>query len=171
MSSPKCSSCTDFFRRDTVIIRGENKTNIQKTINLFLNGKMTTKQLKKSQGKIISNGVVLKNHEKDIVTIFTNLGYNVELIPTARRRQTKTADAIIDGLEWKFKTPHESSTRTLDRILRKAANQSNNVIVDLHALKVPDTIAIRRVKYVSKEIRKIQRLKVITKSTKIIDIK
>lgn len=132
---------------------------------------MTVKKQLKPQGKIIPNGVSLEKHENDIVIVFTNLGYDVELIPTARQRKTKTADAIIAGLEWEFKTPREGSTHALDRILRKATTQSQNVIVDIRLLKIPNDTALRRIAHVSRIIKTLQHLKVVAKTNKIIDIK
>jgi hypothetical protein len=38
------------------------------------------------KGKIIPNGVSLERHESETVVFFTELGYEVELIPPARVR-------------------------------------------------------------------------------------
>ena len=48
-------------------------------------------------GKIIPNGVSLEKHENDTVIFFTNLGFNIELIPPSNTPKAKTPDFIMDG--------------------------------------------------------------------------
>ena len=131
---------------------------------------MTVKKQLKPQGKIIPNGVSLEKHENDIVIVFTNLGYDVELIPTARQRKTKTADAIIDGLEWEFKTPRGKTTRSIQHIIKKAVSQSPNVILDARLMDLPDDVILRKVQYEANHTRSLRRLKLIL-GEEVIDIK
>ncbi len=125
---------------------------------------------RKTQGKIIPNGVSLEKHENNIVVVFTELGYDVELIPTARQRQVKTADAIIDGLEWEFKTPRGKTTRSIQHIIKKAVSQSPNVILDARLMDLPDDVILRKVQYEANHTRSLRRLKLIL-GEEVIDIK
>lgn len=102
--------------------------------------------------------------------VFTELGYDVELIPTARQRQAKTADAIIDGLEWEFKTPRGRSTRSIQHIIKKAVSQSPNVILDARLMELPDDVILRKVQYEANHTRSLRRLKLIL-GKEVIDIK
>ena len=48
-------------------------------------------------GKITPNGVSLEKHENDTVVFFTNLGYNIELIPPSNTPKAKTPDFMMDN--------------------------------------------------------------------------
>lgn len=125
----------------------------------------------KNGRRIIYNSVQLYPHEEEIVQILVALGFVVELIPPDRPGGRKTADAIINNLEWEFKTPRGSSTRTIERILKKAYRQSENIIIDIRHLRLPEQIILHKIKYELKSRNKrIKRIKVITKSRKIIDL-
>lgn len=121
-------------------------------------------------GRVISNGVLLKKHENDIVEVFVDLGYDVELIPAARRRRMKTADAIIDGMEWEFKTPRGKTTRSIQHILKKAVSQSPNVVLDVRLMDLPSEVVMRKVRYEAAHTRTLKRLKVILDDG-VVDIK
>jgi len=122
------------------------------------------------KGVVITNKVKLQPHEREIVKLFVDLGYTVELIPTDRSHGRKTADAIIEGLEWEFKTPRGKSTKTIERILKKAYKQSENIIIDSRHLQLPEQNILRKIQYESKNRSRIKRIKVILKSRKIIDL-
>lgn len=126
--------------------------------------------IKHKNRRIIYNSVQLCPHEEEIVQILATLGYTIELIPPDRPGGRKTADAIIGNLEWEFKTPRGSSTRTIERILKKAHRQSNNIIIDIRRINLPEELALRKIHYEARKYSKHQRIKVITKSRKIIDL-
>lgn len=96
------------------------------------------------KGYIIYNGVRLQPHEREIAQLFVANGYVIELIPTDRSNGRKTADAIINHLEWEFKTPRGKSTRTIERILKKAHKQSNNIIVDIRHIPPPGRLSVEK---------------------------
>lgn len=122
------------------------------------------------KGYIIYNGVRLQPHEREIAQLFVANGYVIELIPTDRSNGRKTADAIINHLEWEFKTPRGKSTRTIERILKKAHKQSNNIIVDIRHIPLPEDLVLRKIRHESQKYAKHQRIKVILRSKKIIDL-
>ena len=79
---------------------------------------------------------------------------------------------MIDGAKWELKSPNTNHTRTINKNLKKAKWQSENVIIDSRRIKkVPDYIILKEVKKRAKEIPEIKRLKYISKSGKILDIK
>lgn len=129
----------------------------------------------RKRGAVTPNGVVLERHEQEIVVAFTNLGYNVELIPLSYCKGKKTADAIINGVEWEFKTPHTPTTRALDHLLRKATKQSHNIVIDLrHFSPSIQSSSIKKLEFLSRQLKSLRKLKVLTgsvsKTGKILDI-
>ena len=122
------------------------------------------------KGQIIYHSIRLLPHEEEIAQLFAALGCTVELIPTDRSHGRKTADAIIDGLEWEFKTPRGNSTRTIERILKKAHKQSENIVIDTHHVHLPEELTLRKIRHEAQKYNKHQRIKVILKSKRIIDL-
>jgi len=126
--------------------------------------------MKPKRGKIISHGVTLQPHEHDIVQLFTKQGLDVELIPTARQRRRKTADAIIDGIEWEFKTLRGRTTQSIERLLKKAYKQSCNIVIDIRHTSIQEKQAIAKINYEFKKRSAIKRVKIILKSDEVIDL-
>lgn len=120
--------------------------------------------MKLKRGKVISHGVILQPHEQDIVKLFTEQGLTVELIPTARQRRRKTADAVIGGLEWEFKTLRGHTTQSIERLLKKAYKQSCNIVIDIRHTNLQERRAITKIRYEFKKRSAIKRIKVILKS-------
>lgn len=88
-----------------------------------------------------------------------------------RPERKKTPDIDINGTKWEIKSPKGSGKKTIDNNLRAARKQSHNVVLDLQRAKLHQNKAIARVNYyLSAGPHKIKRLKVITKTQKIIDI-
>lgn len=56
-------------------------------------------------GKIIPNGVVLKEHELSTVVLLTSLGFDVELIPKSNIKGVHTPDICISDILWEIKSP------------------------------------------------------------------
>ena len=92
-----------------------------------------------------------------------------EFIPTSI---IKTADILLDGVEFEIKSPKRFNPNTLEHVVRDAIKQSTNLIIDTSRIrKVHD----RRIQsfligqiYKNSRIRK---LLMITKRGEIIDIK
>lgn len=123
-------------------------------------------------GKIIPNGVKLEAHGYNTVLFFTTLGKDVELISPSRTPNTRNADFLMDGLTWESKCPTGNSTRmTIDRILHKAAKQSENIVIDLRRTKLSDKQSLLCIEKRFKLSRRIRRILVITKQEKLIDFK
>ncbi len=59
----------------------------------------------KKKGKIIPNGVSLERHEYETILVFTELGYDVSLIPKSNIKGVHAADIIINGEQWEMKCP------------------------------------------------------------------
>ena len=57
------------------------------------------------KGIITPNGVILEAHETATVIFFTELGYDIELIPRSQVEGIHRPDIVMNGLEWEIKAP------------------------------------------------------------------
>jgi len=89
----------------------------------------------KGKGKITPNGVVLRGHEYKTVTFLTDQGFDVELIPPSKTQRAKTADIIMNGIEWEMKAPTKIGKHTLDHAMKSGLKQSKNLIFDLRGIR------------------------------------
>jgi hypothetical protein len=112
---------------------------------------------------------VPKGHELSAALI---LAYHFKSDVTFLRPQTdKTPDIDVKGTKWEIKSPRGNSKKTIENNLRTARKQSENIVIDLSRSKMHITRAIARTRfYLRTEAHDIKRLKIITKTQKIIDI-
>lgn len=122
-------------------------------------------------GKIIPNGVSLEKHENDTVVFFTNLGYNIELIPPSNSPKAKTPDFMMNGKAWEMKSPQGKSRVTVEHAFKRAAKQSENIIIDLRRTKIPTDQSKTSLEKLFKASRRIRNLKIITVENQLIDFK
>jgi len=91
-----------------------------------------------------------------------------------RRAASKTPDLYVSRTKrrWELKSPKGGSKHTVQNNLRDTDGQSENIILDLTRAKLTDRQGISRAKeFMRNERSRIKRLKVLTKSGKLIDIK
>ena len=120
-------------------------------------------------GKITPNGVVLETREYKTITLFTELGINIELIPKSEIPGIHTADIRMQGLEWEIKSPKGNGRWLIENTLRRAVKQSCNIILDLRRIKIPMQKCLVEINKQSQISKGIKNLKVITKNNTIID--
>lgn len=123
------------------------------------------------RGKITPNGVSLEKHENDTVVFFTELGFDIELIPPSKTSGSKKPDFIMDDLEWEMKSPQSNGARTIEHAVRTASKQSENIIIDLRRSKLDTERAITQIRFHTSKRTNIKRLIVITKKGTKLDIK
>ena len=123
-----------------------------------------------NKGTIVPNGVVLEAHELATVVFFTELGYDIELIPRSNTEGIHKPDIRMDGLEWEIKAPKGEGKSLIKNTLQKAARQSGNVIIDLRRTKRYQDKCIAEINREFKLSSSLKRVKIITKSGKLIDI-
>ena len=123
----------------------------------------------KKKGKIIPNGVVLKEHENATVVFLTELGYDVELIPKSNVRGVHTPDVRIDRIKWEMKSPKGEGRYLIANTIQKAVKQSNNIIIDLRRAKRHQAKCLREIQKEFARSNSIKRLKIIAKNNKIVD--
>lgn len=110
-----------------------------------------------------------KDHELSAALI---LAYHFKTDVTFLRPKTKkTPDIDINGTKWEIKSPKGDAKKTIENNLRTARKQSENIVIDLARSKMHNPRAIARTKYyIRTGAHNIKRLKIITKTQKIIDI-
>lgn len=123
------------------------------------------------KGRIIPNGVSLEKHENETVVYFTNLGHDVELIPPSNTPKAKTPDSMMGGKAWEIKSPQGKSRVTVEHAFKRAAKQSENIIIDLRRTKISTKESIVSVERLFKVSRRVRSLKVITRENKLLDFK
>ena len=107
-------------------------------------------------------------HELRVAKILALAGYAVEFIPETN---TKTADILLDGIEFEIKSPKSANANSLEHILKKAVKQSCNIIIDTSRMKNVRDDNIRCFLINQVRIRRqINNLIMITKQGQIIDI-
>ena len=120
-------------------------------------------------GKITPNGVSLEKHENDTVVFFTNLGHNIELIPPSNTPKAKTL--MMDGKAWEMKSPQGKSRVTVEHAFKRAAKQSENIIIDLRRTKIPTNQTKTALEKLFGSSRRVRNLKVITREQQLLDFK
>jgi len=107
-------------------------------------------------------------HELRVAKILALAGHAVEFIPESN---TKTADILLDGIEFEIKSPKSANANSLEHILKKAVKQSCNIIIDTSRMKNVRDDNTRRFLTNQAKIRKqIKKLIMITKQGQIVDI-
>ncbi|MDO4508142.1 MAG: hypothetical protein Q4B65_02030 [Candidatus Saccharibacteria bacterium] len=82
----------------------------------------------------------------------------------------KSPDLRIRGQYWELKSPISNGRKTVENCLRSAAEQSQNVVLDLRRFPADYRVAINKTKYFMKcTPSKIKRIIFITKSNEVID--
>ena len=121
------------------------------------------------KGKIIPNGVILEKHEYKTVLLFTEMGVDIELIPKSEKRGVHAPDIVMNGLRWEMKSPKGEGKYLMQNTIQKAVKQSRNVIVDLRRAKRSQERCLQELEKEFGSSKNLQKLKVITKSRKILD--
>ena len=121
------------------------------------------------KGKIIPNGVILEKHEYRMVLLFTEMGVDIELISKSEKKGVHAPDIVMNGLRWEMKSPKGEGKYLMQNTIQKAVKQSRNVIIDLRRAKRSQERCLQELEKEFGSSKNLQKLKVITKSRKILD--
>jgi hypothetical protein len=122
-------------------------------------------------GYITPPDILIEDHEKIVANILARLNKEVEFLPPANRDNTHTPDIKMDGLLWEIKSPKGKSSRTIENNLRVALKQSENIILYLGRIKLPEARCLTEAARQFELSKKIKRLLIITKQQKMVDLK
>ena len=125
--------------------------------------------LRMKKGKIIPNGVILEKHEYRTILLFTEMGVDIELIPKSEKKGVHAPDIVMNGLRWEMKSPKGEGKYLMQNTIQKAVKQSRNVIIDLRRAKRSQERCLQELEKEFGSSKNLQKLKVITKSRKILD--
>ena len=114
-------------------------------------------------------------HEVNIASVLAHHYQTVVkfLVPVDDYKR-KTADIIMFGVEWELKCPTGASRATVGNQFRRASKQAKNVVLDTRRTKLDFEAIEKSVLFEVKtrpSMRKIQRIILIDKSEKIVEIK
>ena len=123
------------------------------------------------KGKIIPNGVILEKHEYKTIVFFTEMGFDIELIPKSNVKGIHTPDFIMNGIKWEMKSPKGQGRWLLENTIKDAIKQSPNVVIDLARIKIHQTKCLQELEKQFYKTKGVKYLKIITKTRKIIDFK
>ena len=115
----------------------------------------------------VPKDALVQPHELNVATILSWTGDNVEFIPSSH---IHTPDIKFKGLLWEIKSPIGSSSRTLENNMRLALKQSNNIIMDLSRIKLPEDKCIGVIKRRAKKLGQIRRIIIVTKTKNVIEL-
>jgi len=126
----------------------------------------------KKHGRIIIPcGVIPEKHELETANFFAGLGKDVEFLAPSYAKGVYSPDVQIDGQRWEIKSPCGNSKRTIENNYRNAEKQSQNIIFDLHRIKLNELAAIAKIKReFALRKSKIKRIFIITKDKKLLDL-
>lgn len=126
--------------------------------------------MKKNYQIIVEAGAVPESHEIRTAQVLIKYG-DVKFIKPSRIKNERTPDVEWLGLKWEIKAPKSGDWDGIHNIMRKAAKQSENVIIDLRRLKCRESNPLKATIKIATTFRKIKKLKVITKNGEMLDIK
>lgn len=102
-----------------------------------------------------------EKHEINVANLFSDLGYDVTFIKASNIPDIHTPDILMDGVEWEIKSPLGKGKHTIERNIKNALLQSNNIIFDLRRINIPEDKCISRLKNEFKIRKEIHRLYII----------
>lgn len=120
---------------------------------------------------IIPGGVQPWPHEERVAKILAAKGYKVEFLA---KSTIKTADILLDGVEFEIKSPKTDKANSLEHVLRRALRQSSNIIIDsarINEKRITDNQVQNFLISKARRHKQIKRLLFITKKGKIVDVK
>lgn len=92
--------------------------------------------MNKGSGKIIIDaGLHVWPHELQTAEALSEAGYTVEFIPKSNAKHQKTADALIDGIQYEMKSPESSHLSVVKKNIKKAMSQSMSIVFDSRRMK------------------------------------
>ncbi len=126
----------------------------------------------KSKGKIVINpGINVWPHELKTAEALLDAGKTVEFVKKSEVDFQSSADVLMDGVIWEMKSPKGDGIKAVERNVKRARNQSPNVIIDSKRLKnARDNQVEAYLRKCPSEIKGIRRIIFVNKKREIIDI-
>lgn len=121
-------------------------------------------------GKIDLNGQHPEVHEYAAYLTLAKNNKRLKLLAPSNQYKIHSPDFKMDGLIWELKCPLGKGKYAIRDTLRQATRQSSNIVIDLQRIKLHEEKALGQInKYFLLE-KRLQRIIVITKNKKLVDI-
>ena len=101
--------------------------------------------------------------EFETAKYFAALGKKIVFIRPSGIPKRHTPDIKMDGIEWEIKCPKGEGKRTIENNMRKAINQSHNIIFDLRNTKLTEDKSIPKLEQEFKHNSRLRKLYIIRK--------
>jgi len=110
-------------------------------------------------------------HEYHTALSLAKAGYVVEFIHKRTNENERSADIIISGREWEMKAPRSANIKAIERNLKRARCQSDNVVFDSRRMKqIPDEAIMRELQKHIQGKTTLTRLLFVNRHGEVIDI-
>lgn len=109
-----------------------------------------------------------EKHEFETAKFFADMGKDIVFLKPSDIPNVHTPDIRMDGVEWEIKCPEGSGKRTIEKNIVKAELQSNNIILDLRWIKIPEKECLSQIKRNFESRSRIRRILVITKGLRLV---
>lgn len=130
-------------------------------------------RMNERRGKIIIEaGLNVWDHELRTAKALASAGYIVEFTRKSNVKYEKTADTFINGVPWEFKAPTADRLKAIERNIKRARWQSENIVFDCRRMKkLPDAAIEREVRKQAFAISRVSKVLYINKHGEVITIK
>jgi hypothetical protein len=127
---------------------------------------------RKAKGSIIIPAELdVWEHELRTAQVFARHGYVVQFLVASQAYRAKTADILIGEEAYEIKAPKTDKLSAVERNLKRAARQSNNIIIDSRRMsKIHDSTIQKLLIQKLKQQKTIKRLLFVNRKHQIIDI-
>lgn len=110
-------------------------------------------------------------HEEKTAKALARAGYIVEFIPTNNSNDAKSPDIFMDDAKWEIKSPTTGKLSAVERNLKKAYRQSENIIFDSQRMaRLPDKSIQKELVKQFSLTKKMKRLLFVNRKREVIDI-
>ena len=135
-------------------------------LNLLISRILSKISFMNKQGKIVINADVnVWPHEIETAKALASSGKMIEFVPKNEGKRETSPDILMDGKLWEIKSPKSSYLKVVQKRLREALHQTENVVFDSRRMKkVPDNAIRREVEKWSYELRSLQSLIYVSKT-------
>jgi hypothetical protein len=94
---------------------------------------------------------------------------NITFLSQAKGYKEKSADFIIKDIRYELKSPITSSINSLEKLIRIASKQSENVVMDIRKSKITEKRMIELCKDRLKNIKRLKKIVLIVNNKKILE--
>ena len=113
----------------------------------------------------------VRDHERRTAKALAKAGISVEFVPPSDKNSAKSPDVVIAGRYWEMKSPITAKMAQIEKNLKRASKQSENVIIDSQRVKfIPDQ---KLQKFLVEKLgtqKSIKRLLFVNRQREVIDI-